>query len=315
MKQFLFLLLLLTCGPAFAQPASLDQHQPFFEQQSREYQGWLDETRLSQVFHLRNIQVFREGLMVNLQFTSAHPDTVAASWYAAKEAYEADKLLTLEEALFLKLLRLMDLQSDQAILQIRSDYRGLATEYFLKIYTEDGHLKTDQNFSKGYFDKIQISLAAGRPAVRNRALEAAGGSKEEVYNRVRQFVAQKYRTNKDCPDSRPEIDAFFSLKDKLLVSVSGLCREVLTQQNELLFCQVLKRLDQDCSSVKRESLHFEFDFDEASGRLYCQLDGKYSNDYLLFHGKVQDMDDDFESFLQAYGDDFLKALKQWIEQK
>lgn len=309
-------LFLLTCLQAGAQPADdLRSHEDFFQQQSQPYQSWLKQTGLDQALTVYEVQVFEQGVLLNLQFTSPHPDTVAASWFAAKAAFEADNLLTLEEALFLKLLRLFDLQSTQAFLQIRSDYRGLLTEYYVKVYTEDGQLKTDQNFSKGYFDKIEISLSADAAPVSERELSAATRSKKEIYQLVQQFVEVQYPAKADCPEGEPVIDAFFSLNDKLLVSVSGLCREVLVEQDELLFCKVLRRLRQDCSSVKRETLHFEFDFDEKSRRLYCQLDGKYSNDYLLFHGKVQDMDDEFESFLQDYGDNFLKTLKTWIEQQ
>lgn len=313
MKACFFLLFVFTAVQGMAQSADLRQHELFFEQQSRAYQDWLQQTGLSQALRLHEVQVLREGVLLNLQFATAQADSVSALWYGAKDAYEADHLLTLEEALFLKMLRLLDLQSDQALLQIRSDYRGLGTEYFLKIYTEAGHLQTDQNFSKGYFDKIELALTAARGAISDGQLAAGTLARRDIYKRVQGFVEQQYRPKADCPDSRPTIDAFLSMNDKLLVSVSGLCREVLTQQDELLFCRVLKRLRQDCSSVKRESLHFEFDFDETSGRLYCQLDGKYSNDYLLYHGKVRDMDDGFEDFLQAYGDRFLQTLKIWME--
>lgn len=302
----------LCCLQVNAQPVDLSQHQNFFQQQSQVYQNWLEKLGLTQAFSVKEVQVFEAGMMLNLQFVSSHPDTLTQVWESVKVAFEKESLVTLEEALFLKVLRLMDLRSDQAAVQISNDYTGLRTEYYIRIYTEDGMLKVDKNLSKGFFELIQLDLMT--PERRANESELKRLSKTQVHGLIKTFIDEKFKGKQSCPKVKPSIDAFSSLNDKLLINVSGLCREVLSEEEDKIFCAILNRLKLDCSSVEREALHFEFYFDEDSKKLYCQLDGKYSNDYLLFQGKVRDMDDKFEDFLITYGENFLKALKKWIEE-
>ena len=297
------------------QPFDLTKHQAFFQHQAQAYQAWLDHSNLSRAFRVHDIEVLKEGVALNLRFVSSESDVLSRTWLGVKEKYEKTHLVDLEEALFLKMLRLFDLTSQQAFLQIRNTYEPTGHKYFVKIYTLDNKLEIASSFPKGFFGKIEVELNLAVPAITDRDLDIPTLTKAEVYDRIYQFIELEYKGSQECQDNTPIIDAFFSLNDKLLVNILGLCRAVLDEEEELLFCDILKRLSWDCSSVKRETLIFEFEFDTKSKRIYCQLDGKYSNDYLLFHGKVRDMDDDprFEKLLQSHGENFLKALKQWIE--
>lgn len=316
MKILSLILFLFVEANMYGQKTGLTNYIDFFQQQKEAYQAWLDSTNLSCVFAVHGIEVLREGVILNLLFKSSNPDTLSASWFAAKEDFEANNLLTLEEGLFMKMIRLFDLNSNQAVLQIKNSYRQYGEIYYLKTYTLEGRLKATQNFSRGFFDKIKVDLNLISKESNNDKLNSRMDSKNEIYNRILQFIELKYKKTKNCAEMAPNIDAFHSLNNKFLVNVSGLCREVLGE-DELLFCSILKRLNLDCEAVKREDLNFEFDFDTESSKIYCQLDGKYSDDYLLFHGKVRDMDDDpaFEKLLKDHGENFLKSLKQWIEQQ
>ncbi len=309
------LLFWLALAPCCLGAQDLTQHQGFFEAQALEYQEWLGRTALSEVLAVHEVQVMAEGVALNLRLVAADPDSLSAKWEGAKGAFAAQNRLELEEALFLKMLRLFDLQSRQAFLQIKPHYRAVGSPYYIKAFTEDGVFKTLQSLPKGFFDKVEIGLQLpDKP--NSQAVVGAGSKAGTFYELVRQFIEAEYGPPRGCEGQAPRVDAFYSTDGKLLVNVSGLCGEVL-RADELLFCSILRRLQVDCETVKRESLSFEFDYDTQSGRLYCQLDGKYSNDYLFYQGSPQDMDNDpgFEELLKAHGEAFLKKLKLWIEQR
>jgi len=306
-----FATLLVLCFPSFLLSQALTEHRAFFEEQRQEYQDWLQRSGFSKVCTVHSMELVDQGVSLNLQFATS-VDSIWSYWKSGKEAFEADHLLQLEEALFFKMVRLFDLKAAQAFLQIQSGYGVAKDNYYIKIYTKEGELKVLENLPRGFFDRIELGLQSSYGGQGSKVII---GGQEALYSLVQQFMQEEYNGEKGCAGEAPYLDAVQAMDGKLMINVEGLCSEVL-RQDKLMYCEILKRLKFDCSTVKRESLAFVFDYDTDSQRLYCVIEGKYSSDYFFYRGSPQDMDDDpgFERLLDTYGKQFLQELKRWIEQ-
>ena len=306
-----------------SQSIDLNRYTIFFDTQAVVYQTWLETIRLDDVFIVEGTEVMGNQVQLKLKFTTTNPDSIAGSWNAARTAYYEKYQSGVEAALFKKLLTLFDLSSNQATISICNSFHFLEKDLCLNIYIEDGNLILDDQLSgKGFDDKIPITLNLNLKEQSESSKAINWQLKEaNIFDDLVEFVKNKFDNPQNClKNKKPKFDVFYtggSNLKKLNINVTGLCKEVLEEQEDLLICAFMKKLNQDCEAIKREDLEFGFYLDEKNDQILitCIIEGKYSNDYLLFHGKPIDMDDDFGALLESFGSKFVTELVLWIENK
>ncbi len=312
MKKTPILLLLFFYVQTYAQSVDLRDRRAFFQQQSQVYQKWLEQNALDQVFVLYGApEVYEVGVILKLQFTMSDPAKLSDSWFTARENFKQENNLNLEEILFLKLLNLFDLRAHQVKLKIKNDYSGLITQYGVEMDYSQEEVRVKQSFPRGTFTDRRIPP----PTVKTRDLQLPKLTKKEVYKKIQTFIKEEYQSEKNikkriCLNDTPKISPLNPNTEKLIITVSGLCEEVVKSPQKLFFCETFKRLQLNCSPVNQEKLIFIFKFDESNNKITSQLEGQYRIDYIFFRGKEIDMDDASED---EYLSKFLDKLIPWLQ--
>ncbi|MBK8969048.1 MAG: hypothetical protein IPM36_20715 [Lewinellaceae bacterium] len=316
-------LLCLSSVHLFTQPIQFTPADfTFFNQKAEVYQQWLDKTGLGQAIHVTKVRLKKDSteLELLLHVNSTDLDTAIALWNRTQDDVRLSSDQTLEEKLFQTFSDFMEIPPAQGNVQVYVlDKDGVYIPcFYVAIWEEDGSIRTESKMRECKDKPIAVSLAPLplRKTVKGRTVETERKlSSQQVFDNIEAFLRVKY-TRTNCYDRRPEMLVELRTETFLRISISDLCRVVLTDEQKSLWCRAAETLGWKCNDVRRERLEFEFNYLSGSNSLTGRLTGKFgSGVYRPRTSGYMDMEPDFNDYLDTFHLKFQQELKPYLEKQ
>lgn len=315
------LLLFKTCVALFlgttlsAQQKDLQQDRSFFLQQHRLYQQWLDHNGMGKMLHVKEVEVESHLVSIYLATPYENSDSVRAAWTQLEKDYQAlNTGLSLKYALYYKMLQLMELEKDQANVQLFDTYNPLKVPcFYWSVFSKNNVIQVDSNNCRAKTIDIYFSPSDLKSARKpSNATFQKQYTQQYVFDKIHQYVKQRYEraacTGRNPKVSAPQIDG-----NIMRFEVTDLCKEVLkdTKNNDL--CEFLNKYVKPCNWIQREKLTFTFIYQPKDNafQLKCELEGKVGSGYYdqVGRGGYLDMEIDFDGYLTDYATKLQYELK------
>lgn len=300
---------------AQTQTEDLSADTLFFQEQAKRYQAWLDRTGFGAVLKVQDVSV-DTSLSLYLAFPQEEPDSCSAQWQQLKADFEKEQSLTLEQHLFYQLLHIMEVPQEVANIQMYNTY-DLAKNYcfFNAIYFEEGAVKIHTETCRAKQMEINVSPYNLDGIRELSTLEFTQTyKKSSIYEAIMNYAQQRY-TKKNCDLRSPEVREL-ERGELLRFEVIDLCKEVLEDEEDSKICEVLRYFGHPCNWIKREKLEYTISLEqqEEGFLLLVGLTGKYGSGYYkkVRRGAYQDMEPDFEAYLDAYADQMKLEFQKVI---
>lgn len=297
----------------------------FFEKKARLYQRWLDVKGLGAMIEVEKVELAKNDMELELflLLRTSDPDMAASLWRALQKEMEEDG--GLEENLYNTFSRFMEIPPAQGNVQVYIQNEG-KTDYnpcfYIWIWQEENEIQIKDRIDNCKAQVLEIPVKL--PAITSPTQEAeipigAKGNRADVFDRILQYARQRYEQEKEgCEERSPEVEETDINNEYVLTFVvSDLCREVLTDEQQSLWCDFVELWWGDCNDMRRERLEFTFYYTptEDGYLLTGSLTGKFgSGVYKPRISGYMDMEPDFEDdFLVPYVRRFQQSLKQYLE--
>ena len=290
---------------AQTQTEDLSVDTPFFQEQAKRYQEWLDRSGLGAVLKVQEVAV-DTSLSLYLAFPQEEPDSCRAQWQRIKTDFEKKQSISLEQHLFYQLLHTMEVPQNVANIQMYNTYDlSKSYCYFNAIYFENGAVQTHTETCRAKQLEINISPYDLDGVRELSTLEFSQTyKKSSIYEAIMDYAQIRY-AKKKCDLRNPEVREL-ERGDLLRFEVVDLCKEVLEDEEDSRICEVLRYFGRPCNWIKREKLEYTISLEpqEEGFLLKVGLTGKYGSGYYkkVRRGAYQDMEPDFEAYLDAYTD-------------
>ena len=280
---------------------SLLADRTFFVQTGmNEYQDWLTDSGIGQVIKVRSVEVSEQQVIIVLAFHSQELNYCIAAWRQLKKDFAQKKTISLEQALFYKMIVMMDVPQEQAVIRI---YSPVANQdyYFGGIHFEKGQVRVmDQLNSRSETRFVEVSpnnLDSLKGEAKARFYKKY--DKVKIYNLILDYAKDKYPHI--CGE---EGGGHIQLLEKGVVlrfRVNDLCREILKSSRNPWYCRFF-----NCNYIKRERITFLVTYAkmERGIQIGVEVDGRYSSGYYKEVGRkgYHLMDDNFKEDLEEYAD-------------
>jgi hypothetical protein len=305
-------------APVFAQ--NFQEDIPFFVEKSTEYQHWLDKAGLGGALEVQQVKLAKEGreLELHLRLRPTHLDSAIGLWHRLQLDYKAANGIALEEKLFQVFVRKMEIPPANGNIQVyvfnkRGEYIPC---FYVPIWEENGVVMSEEVIGECKDKPVQITFkpqplrqtTKGKTTYVERQLSA-----NDVFDKVMSFIRHRYGKT-DCFDRYPTIVEELRTESMLKVSVSDLCRVVLTDETQSMWCGGVQLLGWKCNDVRRERLEFEFYYLSNARSISGKLTGKFgSGVYRPRKSGYMDMEPDFDDYLEEFNRKFHQELKSWLE--
>lgn len=310
----------LPARPYAQAPRFTAEDLAFFNQKTAAYQQWLDKTGLGAAIRATKVRLKKDSteLELLLHLNATDLDTAIALWNRAQDDYRLSTGRPLEEKLFRTFATFMEIPPGQGNVQVYVlDPDGAYIPcFYVGIWEENGSVRTDSRMRECRDKPIDLTLhplplrkiSGGKTTEIQRQLSSA-----EVFDRIEAFLKAKY-TRTSCYDRYPELVVEPRTETTLRISLSDLCRVVLTDEKKGLWCQTVELLGWKCNDVRRERLEFEFTYLSGSNNLTGRLTGKFgSGVYRPRKSGYMDMEPDFQDYLDTFHLKFQQELKAYLE--
>ena len=317
------LLFLMTLGvlcasrPVCAQTiAFTPEDLVFFQQKSVAYQRWLDQTGLGESIRVTKVRLNKEDTEVELllRANSTNQDTAIALWNRANEDYLRAAGRPLEAALFQTFAAIMEIPPAQGNVQVYLlDANGAYIPcFYVGIWEDQGEIRTDvrQRECKSMEHNIVLKPRPLRKTVQGQTLEISRTlDSKQVFDSIETFLKKKY-TKTNCYDRYPKLRVELRTETVLKISISDLCKLVLTDEEKSAWCALMEALGGNCNDTRRERLEFTFRYLSGSNELSGELTGKFgSGVYRPRESGYMDMEPDFSDYLKDFHLKFQGELK------
>lgn len=325
----LFLLPLCAAG----QRQALSSDLLFFQTRAAVYQRWLDNAGLGKVLKVDAVKL-KDGddteLELHLLMRATDPDSAASVWRQINLDTKNWTGDTLPALLFRRFLFMMEIPADQGDIQIYlKNQKGYDLPcFYVGIWGDEAQVQSKQKTENCRAQPIdfQVPPTLLKNTLRGKATEIRKTrTPQQVYDDLCTYFNSNFPWNKyvgtDCSGHVPKVECRME-GTRFIITVSDLCREVLTRSENSVWCKIARHLNpkSDCNDMRREFIEFDFHYfpDIGGGfRLNGALTGKVGsavylprtlNDWFL-------MDPDFLSYEQAFAQRFMPDLQAWLSKR
>jgi len=294
----------------------------FFQYKAERYQRWLDTTGIGTAVQVTKVRLKKDSteLELLLRVNATDLDTAIALWNRVKDDYLLTTGQPLEDQLFHTFAAFMDIPPEQGNVQVYVlDPDGAFIPcFFVGIWEEAGSIRTETRMRECKDKSLPFDISL-RPV----PLKKTTGGKtttvernltsEQVFDKIETFLRTRYaRTT--CYDRDPELLVELRTETNLRISISNLCRVVLTDEANSPWCRTAEALGWKCTDIRRERLVFEFAYLSGTNHLGGRLDGKFgSGVYKPRTRGYLDMDPDFSDYIETFHLKFQQQLKTYLE--
>ena len=293
----------------FAKNEDLRESASFFEQQAVIYKNWLKHSGLTQVLAVDQIKVESRNIRLLMTFNDQKVEVPVVAWTHLKEDYEKDNPLKLEEFLFFRMVHIMEVCDDQAILEIFNKSQNAT--FYSEIYMKNGELRIESSILKSVKKNIAIDKI---DFIRNKTYSRVRIDtllpKDKVFDNIINYSKKKFGIKK-CWDRVAKVTVM-ERKRLLRLEVKDLCREVLTDEANPLLAQILGKMGYDAQWAKREMLNIIIIYSgsESAVNLFLEIQGKYGSGFYKprLSGYI-DMEPEFSEYINRFTDLFAEEIR------
>lgn len=316
---FVFVLLpILSPAQRIAFSAS---EQAFFEAQKAKYQRWLDKTGTGRYLKTHGLRLVNHNteLELFLVFKTLDPDTAAGQWVQLNRDFDQNLGASLSEELFDKFTHFMDLPAEQGNIQIHvlTPTGEIGPCLYIWLWEENGAVQQEEKLNNCRAKSFDVTVPAVKvkQLVKGKTTYVAQHLRaEEVFDSIKAYAKKRY-LRIEAPDRRPEILDWKNTSSRLKFTVEDLCKEVLADEEKSLWCTLVEVLGGKCNDVTRERLEFEFEYDPDTGKLHCDLTGKFGSGVYRPRQSSgwMSMEPDFETYLERYANKIGQDLEVYLK--
>ncbi len=323
-RLLLFIVLLFLTSPVLMAQANLKQDLPFLQKKARLYQRWLDSKNLGKLIKVDSIHLAKSGneLELFLKLKEPNPGRAVGTWRGLQRSFQpSPSAKTLEASLFNTFVRFTEVDPSYANVQIYipkgNGYNGC---FYVWAWEENGQPMRTNEFYGCMSQTINIevptpkfSTAAAQTNTHvNRKAAAA-----DIFKAVQDFAKKQYEINKEnCEGRQPTVLAPEKQTNYYLeFYVEDLCREVLIDEKQSLWCDFVELWWGPCNDMRRERLEFQINLNRGddSYNLNIEITGKFGSGIYRPRTGWMDMEPDFEeAFLKPYAKNFQRELKAYL---
>lgn len=299
---------------------------PFFQKKAKLYQRWLEAKNIDNILEVNFVRLEKEGteLELFLNTRTTNPDVAASLWEALEKSFTLEnKNESLYEALFNTFTRMMEIPPAQGNVQIyvpKEEGYDYSPCFQIWIWEENGQIDIDRKLRSCKDQPLKMEIKLPKPVqkVNNEATVHVAGPKKgaEIFSQVLAYAKDRYEQT-ICENRDPKVQLIEQDDYMLTFVVTDLCRVVLTDEKESIWCQVVSKWWGPCNDMRRERLEFTIHYHptENGYRLLGSLTGKFgSGVYRPRESGWMDMEPDFEEdFLVPYVRAFQWELKVYLE--
>lgn len=329
MKTFrLPLLLLLACCTMAALPAqtpdSLGRYADFFQRQSAEYQRWLQASGLGSTLRVVTTEVRGDSLVIlYLGFYTEDTDSVFALWGRARADFaQTGAGASLERTLFHKMTWYLEVNPQQGQVRLFDTYDLDKTPCFkMRIFARHDSIVVRDGRCRNEERTIHLRAADLPRAGKKMNVTAFKKryTKQYVYGKLTPYLRQRYE-RQACDNRRPTF-TLHGASEELHFVVTDLCREVLYDETNPWWCEVLKSWAcESCKNcIKRERLDVHIYYEETGEgfRLKTDIAAGYGSGW---YDKPRDngyhnLELDYPAYLKTYADKLADELYRFLMQQ
>jgi hypothetical protein len=223
-------LMLLSFLPIYAQQKLGLQDDAFFEAQKPYYQAWLEAHNLGDVIKVELVETdtFNHILKLQLMLNYQTADSAIAAYDELRKKFYEANTLPLENALFYKTTQLMEIPSNQAVVEIhdKSNCRKI------KISLENDDVSINTSACKALGGEIKVSHKGDVSLVKSASHQLAAKTSEDFAS-LQQNTLRKIRTAAEQYYSKKEGKFTFlgTQNGVLRFEVSDIQKEILSDGN------------------------------------------------------------------------------------
>lgn len=322
----LFILFLTFQSALFSQEYLATDYE-FFQKKAKLYQRWLDAKGMGKVLQVDKVEMKKNGMELEmfLSLKTTDPDSAAALWRGLEQKIErTDRDKKLGTLLYQTFTRLMEIPQTQGNVQVyfpRKDGGGYNPCFYVWLWEENGKVLEESRINNCRAQDLEIPITL--PALKKLAVNEKSRiyKKEEahaVFDHIIAYARQRYESEKiNCEERNPRVEEEDRTNYALKFTVTDLCREILTDEKQSIWCNFVELWWGECNDMRRERLEFSFKYvlTESGYVLIGELTGKFgSGVYRPRISGYMDMEPDFEvDFLKPYVRRFQKDLKNYLE--
>lgn len=317
----LFTILCFYILPSHAQVERFNKEDiVFFQQKSEAFQRWMDKSGLGIALGVTKVRLKQDStsLELLLQIRSTDLDTAIALWNRVKVDFSPQGSQVLEHKLFRTFVQFMEIPSSQGNVQIYvlDEYGDYIPCFYVAIWEDAGLIKIESRIGECKDKPIEVKLqpVAIKKTSKGKTTEIQKKlNSSQVFDGIEKYFRDHYMKT-TCYDRYPELIIEVKTEYTLRLSISDLCRIVLTDEQKSLWCEAAEALGWQCNDIKRERLEFEFHYQSENNQLTGRLVGKFgSGIYKPRKSGYSDMEPDFNDYLETFHLTFQQELKKHLD--
>lgn len=329
MQRYILLsIVLFLIGSTITAQDNLTQDIPFLQKKARLYQRWLNSKKLSPLLQVDSIHLAKNGneLELFLKLNEPDPDRAAGTWRSLQRSFQPSPAAkTLEASLFNTFVRFTEVDPLYVNVQVyipkdntpNAPYLGC---FYVWAWEENSQPMVKERIDNCMSQKISIEVPTSKfstaaPQANTQVYHKAAAA--DIFEAVQHFAKQKYEVKKkDCDDRTPKVLPPDKQNDyELEFNVEDLCREVLIDEKQSLWCDFVELWWGPCNDMRRERLDFNINLHRGNESyiLNIEITGKFGSGTYRPRTGWMDMDPDFEeAFLKPYAKNFQRELKAYL---
>jgi hypothetical protein len=303
-----------------AQAVNLQTDSLFFKEKAKEYDKWLKESGLGKVLRVETVHFAHPDVVsLDLVFYTENLDSVMVLWRNLKKDYDKqDRGLSLEKELYYKMLYFMEIKPSQGYVQVFDTFNPLKDVCFRRsmAFLDNKFLIDSANCKAAPQEFIVESVNLANLRAVSKGEIARKTSKEVVFTKIKKLMETRF-TQQKCENRTPKIE-WTDTNEALSFTVENLCKEVLTDETNPWWCNVLTPMCATCKNcTKREflSIHIEYTPLATGYRIKIMTDAKIGSGWYneVRRGAYKNMELDYKKWVDDYTkkfkDQLLTALK------
>ena len=326
-KTLGFFIVFFFCQTPLFSQEYLATDYAFFQKKANLYHRWLDAKGMGEVLQVDKVEMKKNGMELELflSLKTTDPDSAAALWRGLEQkVISTNRHKKIGEVLYGTFIRLMEIPSAQGNVQVyfpRKEGGGYNPCFYVWLWEENGKVLEESRINNCRAQDLEIPVtisALKKMAAKGELRVYRKADAQVVFDKVIEYARAQYEQQKDnCEERSPRVEEEDRTDYALKFTVTDLCREVLTDESQSLWCDFVELWWGPCNDMRRERLEFSFKYSltETGYVLTGELTGKFgSGVYRPRISGYMDMEPDFEDdFLKPYVRRFQQKLKNHLE--
>lgn len=288
-RNLLWVVLFVFSTTSYGQ--GLLEDEEFLYEKSNLYEEWLNQTQFSSVLSLDDIEVEEDSVVVWMSISNE------ASWHGLKMSYDNQNWSSISEILFLRLVHLLELKKEEAIIKITD-----LNQYSVSIYFKNDSLKIDEPKTKdAVSNDITLPLVELNDKYVKLTKDNIKGNIDFVRKKILQFLdeyySKKYARYPANKAKYKPIDTYSNYIDIVIYNIT----------DEIIKDKFIGYYEYISINIKIEQLN-------ENVVIKYNLQGKYGSGIFSAPRKSDyiDMEEEYKEYLDEYNKELKLNIRNYL---